>query len=187
MLLLSVFSCDRAHENDNSSLHDFVAVNGIQYESQGRIINISDFEILDHPVTNIEYKVFIDDTKYPAPLHWAKGIIPKGNEDYPVIFVNRDDVDAYTGWLTQVTGRIHRIPTPFEFEIAARGGEKSVDRYFWGNDETFLTTENINFNEMLDRNYDQWKEYLKPSRWGLKNETGLYQMTGNILAVCRSV
>ena len=58
--------------------------------------------------------------------------------------------------------------------------KKSGDRYFWGNDEAFLTTENINFNETLDRNYDQWEEYLKPSRWGLKNETGLYQMTGNV-------
>ena len=115
-----------------SSLNDFVSVKGLQYESQGRIINIGDFEILDHPVTNIEYKAFIDDTKYPAPLHWVKGIIPEGKEDYPVIFVNRDDVEAYTGWLTQITGHIHRIPTPFEFEIAARGGEEKWRPLFLG-------------------------------------------------------
>ncbi|MDQ1296769.1 MAG: SUMF1/EgtB/PvdO family nonheme iron enzyme, partial [Bacteroidota bacterium] len=180
VMLLIAISCNNAEVNDSSSLHDFVPVKGLQFESQGRIINLSDFEILDHPVTNTEYKAFIDNTKYTAPLHWEKGRIPKGKEDYPVIFVNRDDVEAYTGWLTQITGRIHRIPTPFEFEIAARGGKKSGDRYFWGNDEELLTTENINFNESLDRKYDQWKEYLKPSRWGLKNEIGLYQMTGNV-------
>jgi formylglycine-generating enzyme required for sulfatase activity len=173
-------SCKNVKENDPSVPGDFVAVKGIQYEWQDRIINISDFEILNHPITNLEYKVFIDDTKYPAPLHWEKGIIPDGKEDYPVIFVNRDDAEAYTRWLTQITGRVHRLPTPFEFEIAARGEKKNNYRYYWGNNEALLTTENINFNESMDRKYDQWKVYLKPAKWGLKNEIGLYQMAGNV-------
>jgi len=80
----------------------------------------------------------------------------------------------------QITGRVHRIPTPFEFEIAARGGKKNSDRYFWGNNEELLTPENINFNKSQDRKYDQWNVYLKPSKWGLKNEIGLYQMAGNV-------
>ena len=107
-------------------------------------------------------------------------MIPGGKEDYPVIFVNRDDVEAYTHWLTQTTGRVHRLPTPWEFELAARGGEKNDDLYYWGNSEDLLSDENINYNVSLDRKYDQWKIYLKPSKWGYKNELGLYQMAGNI-------
>lgn len=77
MMLLSALSCDNAKENDNSSLGDFVTVKGLQYERQGQIIYIRDFEILDHPVTNLEYKAFIDATKYPSPLHWKKVQYPE--------------------------------------------------------------------------------------------------------------
>jgi rhamnogalacturonan endolyase len=180
LLLLSTISPINAQKKDASIIQGFVTVKGLQYDWHGEIINISDFEILDHPVTNLEYKAFIDDTKYPSPLHWEKGMIPIGKEDYPVIFVNRDDVEAYTTWLTKITGRIHRIPTTKEFEIAARGGKKNSSRYFWGDSEELLTPENINFNYNRDRKYDQWKTYLKPSKWGLKNGIGLYEMAGNV-------
>jgi len=179
-LMLLLLNCSITNIVVASDPDGFVMVRGLQYERQGRIINISDFEILDHPVTNIEYKAFIDDAKYPAPLHWDKGYIPKGKENYPVIYVNRDDAEAYTIWLTQKTGRIHRIPTSLEFEIAARGGKWNNDQFFWGNSEEKLSAENINYNKSNDRKYDQWKNYLKPSEWGLKNELGLYQMAGNV-------
>lgn len=179
--LISI-SCvnNKSEKDDLYNLHEFVSVKGLQYESGGTVINVGDFDILDHPVTNLEYKSFIDDTKYPAPLHWQKGMIPDGKEDYPVIFVNRDDVEAYTKWLTKITGRIHRLPTQNEFEIAARGGKKDSTHYYWGDSEELLSPENINFNDTRDRKYDQWEVYLKPSRWGMKNEIGLYQMAGNI-------
>jgi len=180
LILLSAVNCINTSKNDSSSSQHFITVKGIQYERQGEIINVGDFDILDHPVTNIEYKSFIDETKYPAPLHWEKGKIPVGKEDYPVIFINRDDAEAYANWLTKKTGRVHRIPTLFEFEIAARSGQNNRDRYSWGNSEELLTSGNISFNKNKDRKYDQWKIYLKPSKWGLKNGIGLYQMTGNV-------
>ncbi|MCK4921239.1 MAG: SUMF1/EgtB/PvdO family nonheme iron enzyme [Bacteroidales bacterium] len=180
LLMLSLISCVNTEKIDDANLQGFVRVSGLQYERKGEIINISDFEILDHPVTNLEYKAFVYATEFPLPLHWKHGEIQKGKEDYPVIFVNRDDVKAYTNWLTQITGRVHRIPTPFEFEIAACGGKKINDRYYWGNSEEMLTPENINFNNSKDRKYNQWEVYLKPSKWGLKNDLGLYQMAGNV-------
>ena len=179
-LLINTLTCYCDTKSDDSKLRDFVIIKGLQYESQGKIINIGDYEILDHPVTNLEYKTFIDATKYPVPPHWANGIIPAGKEDYPVIFVNRIDVEAYTNWLTHITGRVHRIPTDNEFRLAARGGKMDGNRYFWGNSEESLTSETVNFNERHDRKYDQWKLYLRPSKWGYKNELGLYQMAGNI-------
>jgi rhamnogalacturonan endolyase len=180
LMMLNIIGCVHNQQNEAIDLQGFVTVKGMQYEWKGDVINIGDFDILDHPVTNLEYKVFVDETKYPVPLHWEKGMIPAGKEDYPVIFVNRDDVEAYTRWLTQQTGRVHRIPTPLEFEIAARNGEKNNNLYYWGNNQELLISENFNYNESQDRGYDQWKTYLKPARWGHRNELGLYQMAGNI-------
>lgn len=159
----------------------FVKVDECCYESKGNPVHVAAFEILDHPVTNREYKAFIDATTYPAPPHWKKGRIPEGKEEHPVVFVNRDDVTAYTEWLTELEGRVYRIPTPPEFEIAARGGKKTNSRYFWGDDESVLdNAEQINFNITGNRRFDEMECYLKPARWGLQNSLGLYQMCGNV-------
>lgn len=180
ILILCLSGCLQTKNNELSDINGFVPVEGIQFEWEGDLINIGDFEILDHPVTNSEYKAFIDNTGYPAPLHWQKGIIPEGKEDYPVIFINRDDAKAFTDWLSQSTGRVHRLPTPWEFEIAARGGEMNSSTYYWGDSEALITPENFNLNMDSDRRYDQWETYLKPSKWGHRNELGLYQMAGNV-------
>jgi rhamnogalacturonan endolyase len=171
---------------DSGALQGFVLVSGLQYETSNNIFNTGDFEILDHPVTNQEYKHFIDATGYRAPLHWENGKIPRGKEEYPVIFVNRDDTEAYTSWLTQTTGRVHRVPTPQEFELAARGGVMNQYRYYWGDDEDLLTRGEINFNESGNRGYDQWENWLKPARWGMQNSIGLYQMAGNVWQITSS-
>lgn len=42
-----------------------------------------------------------------APLHWIKGVIPKGFEDHPVIYVNCEDVDAYVRWLSKKQDRMY--------------------------------------------------------------------------------
>jgi formylglycine-generating enzyme required for sulfatase activity len=107
----------------------FVLIKGGTFQSgdvatdknRGRV-RVDDFEILDHEVTNLEYKRFIDATGYRAPLHWTGGKIPPGKENYPVIFVNLADADRYLRWLTAKDKRLYRLPTGVEFEYAARGG-----------------------------------------------------------------
>lgn len=90
ILALSLFTilCDSVCSGQ-SSLSGFVSIEGSSRA------NLEAFEILDHPVTNAEYQIFIEETGYSPPLHWADGRIPPGNADHPVIFVNRVDVTAY--------------------------------------------------------------------------------------------
>src|SRR5512139_1175394 len=114
-----------------TGLKDFVFIKGGVFRSGDmltdsirREVRVEDFEMLDHPVTNAEYKKFTDATGYRLPLHWIGGKIPAGKEDYPVIFVNRADVDAYVKWLSKLDGRVYRLPTTIEFEYASRGGLK---------------------------------------------------------------
>lgn len=157
----------------------FITIPATHFEFKKNKISLNEFEISNHTVTNLEYKKFIEATKYPTPLHWKNGSIPTGKENYPVIFINRDDAEAYTQWLTKTTGRIYRLPTTSEFTWAALGGLKS-ESFPFGNDEKLLTPENINFNADHNRGFDQWAKYLKPASWGLKNGYGLYNMTGNV-------
>ena len=137
---------------------------------------LEDFEILDHTVTNAEYKAFVDATGYAPPQHWVGSAIPTGKEEYPVIFVNREDVRAYLTWLASKDGRVYRLPTGPEFEYAARGGLES-GRYPWGKEEP---AGQANFNSDGSRRYDRWQDYLQPAKWGEPNGYGLYCMAGNV-------
>src|SRR5260370_34555102 len=83
-------------------------------------IRLDDFEMLDHPVTNSEYKKFVDEAKYAAPAYWQNGRIPAGMEDWPVVFVSRyHDVAAYTKWRTTKERRKYRPPPMSEIQQAA--------------------------------------------------------------------
>ncbi|HMQ51686.1 MAG TPA: SUMF1/EgtB/PvdO family nonheme iron enzyme [Anaerolineae bacterium] len=98
---------------------------------------VSDFYLDRWPVTNAEYKRFIDATGHPvpdyrvtwcdtAPYNWdskTRGY-PAGKADHPVVLVSWEDAMAYAAW----TGK--RLPTEAEWERAARGWEGR--RYPWG-------------------------------------------------------
>jgi len=192
LLAIALFSCTNEKLTEVMPPDGFVLINGAEYKSAAYdtwwdryngsdMVNIADFEIMDHPVTNAEYKAFIDATGFPPPHHWKNGKIPAGKEEYPVIFVNRMDVVAYTEWLTKGTGRLYRLPSVYEFELASRSGKPDTTLYYWGNDESLLSnTEQVNFNIDRNRPFNQWETYLKPARWGMQNNAGLYQMAGNV-------
>jgi len=178
IITLIIFSSGFAQ----SSPDGFVLIKGAQFQrgsgeqQNGELVRVDDFEILDHPVTNREYQAFIKATDYPPPLHWKNGQPPSGKENYPVIFVNRYDVDAYLKWLTQTDGRMYRLPTSVEFEYAARGG-LSHQKYPWGNAQP---EGKANFDALNNRRFDHWPDYLQPARWATPNGYNLFGMAGNV-------
>lgn len=92
------------------------------------------FYISRYPVTNAEYKMFVDATSSKIPDYWKDGEIPAGRAKYPVVNVNWNDAVAFCEW---VDGR---LPTEAEWEKAASWDEeKRVKRaYPWG--DTFAQT-----------------------------------------------
>ncbi len=90
------------------------------------------FSIGKYPVTNMEYKRFIDATGHPAPHDWKDGFYPAGKANHPVIYVDKRDAELYCQWLTQKSesGKKYRLPTEFEWEKAARGVDGK--EYPWG-------------------------------------------------------
>ena len=156
------------------ALEGFVYVKGAVLT--GGRTRVEDFEMLDHTVTNEEYKAFVDDTGRAAPVHWTNGGIPADKAHHPVVFVNRKDVRAYLQWLTEKDGRLYRLPTNVEFKYAAQGG-LDRPRYPWGDDEP---AGQANFDADGTRRFDRWQDYLKPAKWGEPNGYGLYTMAGNV-------
>lgn len=75
------------------------------------------------PVTNAQYKKFIDATHYkpsdPANYlkHWKDGQIKKGEEQFPVVYISYEDAKAYAKWAGK------RLPTELEWQYAAQTPE----------------------------------------------------------------
>jgi formylglycine-generating enzyme required for sulfatase activity len=98
------------------------------------------------PVTNKQYKEFIDDpenSEYAVPYvneDWAKPYnwgqekrsFPEGMENHPVVLVSHKDAGAYCQWRSQKEGKEFRLPTEEEWEKAARGTDGR--KYPWGNE-----------------------------------------------------
>ena len=86
------------------------------------------------PVTNAEYKVFVDATKADFPPHWRQGKPLPGSENHPVTQVTWFDAVAYAKWAGK------RLPIGPEWEKAARGTDGRI--YPWGDafDKTHLNS-----------------------------------------------
>ncbi len=159
-----------------SATDGFVLIKGVEFVCRDLQTRLEDYEILDHPLTNAEYKQFVDSAHHAAPLHWKNGQIPEGKEYYPVIFVDRYDVIAYLDWRTQKEGRVYRLPNIEEYEYAARGG-RSTCTYPWGED---APEGRANFDPDGARNYADWTSYLQPAISGPLNGYALSGMAGNV-------
>jgi formylglycine-generating enzyme required for sulfatase activity len=132
------------------------------------------------PVTNSEYKRFIDETNHPPPErnsvgnshHWWNGREhPPAIASHPVVNVSWNDAVAYCRWLSGKTGKRYRLPTEEEWEVAARGGQKGKP-YPWG--------------DGIDKSMAwfgmKWIgiDTLMPADYGRANPFGLYGMAGNV-------
>jgi len=83
------------------------------------------FYIDRYPVTNAEYKLFVDATRHEHPAHWRRGMWPEGKANHPVVQVTWESAAKYAEWAGK------RLPTDEEWEKAARGTDGR--RYPWGN------------------------------------------------------
>ncbi|MGA7292312.1 MAG: formylglycine-generating enzyme family protein [Terriglobales bacterium] len=95
-------------------------------------MHMKSFWIDKYPVTNADFKAFLDATHYePADDHnflkdWKDGTYPAGWEQKPVTWVSLEDARAYAKWAGK------RLPHEWEWQYAAQGTDGRV--YPWGND-----------------------------------------------------
>ncbi len=140
------------------------------HEKPIRKVKVNTFYIDRYPVTNAQYKEFVDATKHPAPKHWEGGKIPAGKENHPVVCVSWHDAKAYCEWKSKVTGVKVRLPKEEEWELAGRGilGR----RWPWGNE---FDPEKCNAQESGVGNTTPVGKYEEG-----KSPYGCYDMAGNV-------
>ncbi len=94
-------------------------------------LHMKSFWMDREPVTNAQFKQFLDATHYhPADDHnflktWGDGNFPSGAAKQPVTWVSLEDARAYAKWAGK------RLPHEWEWQYAAQGADGRA--YPWGN------------------------------------------------------
>jgi len=117
------------------------------------------------PVTNAQYKRFVDATGHQAPSHWSGQTPPANKLDHPVHRVSWNDAKAFCDWIG-----LH-LPTEQQWEKAARGTDGRI--WPWGDD--LPTKSRCNFGRLI-RNTTPVGKY-SPSG---DSPYGCVDMAGNV-------
>ena len=110
-----------------------------------REVYLDAFYIDRTPVTNLQFRTFLEVTGYrpedPSAgrflAHWPRGEMPRELAHHPVVFVSWLDAKAYATW----AGKL--LPTEAQWEKAARGPDGR--KYPWGKGEP--TPSRANFGQ----------------------------------------
>lgn len=98
---------------------------------------VQPFRLAKYPVTNFQFQAFVDDGGYDTedwwkginrqeakPAKWSEGNCPRE-------MVSWEEAIAFCRWLSARTGTHIRLPTEWEWQQAATGGELT-NTYPWG-------------------------------------------------------
>ncbi len=154
-------------------------------------VYVDSFYMDKHPVTNAEFKAFIDvnphwrkpnkwferynnqtatidDSYHDGDYlrHWKVNIYQYGDADHPVTWVSWYAAMAYAQWVGK------RLPTEAEWEKAARGG-LTAQKYPWGQS-----------SDISRANYNLIANKTTAVSTYPPNEFGLYDMVGNVREWC---
>jgi formylglycine-generating enzyme required for sulfatase activity len=114
----------------------------------GQTFDVPAFQIAKYPVTNAQYKLFVDAGGYQDRQWWTDAgwlrresvgwTEPRywndkqwNGDDYPVVGVSWYEAVAFCRWLSARTGKAITLPTEQQWQRAAQGDDERT--YPWGN------------------------------------------------------
>lgn len=133
-------------------------------------VTLSNFYISRYEVTVTQYREFCQ--SHFATCYPQQPLI--GKDDFPMVNVSWSDAEEFCTWLTQKTGKKHRLPTESEWEFVARGGSKSGSYLYSGSNVLDSVGWNINNSGNM----------LHGVGLRLPNELGVYDLSGNVREWC---
>ncbi len=156
-------------------------------DKEAHKVSLDSFYMAHYPVTNAEYKKFVDATNHDVPFvdqGWAEPYswnqqtrtFPARRENHPVVLVSWNDVVAYCEWAGV------RLPTEAEWEKAASWDvAKSVKRaYPWGDK---FDASKCNTSESKIGDTTQVGKYSPQG----DSAYGIADMAGNVWEWCSSL
>jgi len=182
---------------------------GNSNERPAHMVRVGDFLISQHEVTNREYLEFVKATGGNLPewinpnskYHYqtGSGAFYKKlgpalyNLDHPVVGVSWQDAIMYCAWRSLKGPYKYRLPTEAEWELAARGGNKTI-KYSWGNGSPLLALGGNVGDEALKKVFPDWPiiwrayndnyVFTAPVKKFGGNVFGVFDMTGNVAEWC---
>lgn len=146
------------------------SANHYSWESPRHRVWLDTFEIARTPVTRLEYSIFLNETKNPAPIGWQD--LAFADPMQPIVGVNWFDATSYCEWRSETRGERCRLPSEAEWEKACRGGLEGMD-YAWGNEPP----------STLEYFSGEWKAPRPAGQWR-PNGYGLFNMGDNVHEWC---
>lgn len=181
--------------SDDSQSPEMIVVGAGRYllgENNAKQVTIKKpFALAATPTRVQDFKAFIDSTGYQTDAelmntcdtfvnteitavsnsYWRNPGF-KQTDSSPVVCVSQNDANAYTRWLSKKTGFTYRLPTPQEWEAAARAGQ---DTNFWWGNEFRSGKANTGWAGTPWSNVS-----TSPVKSFLPTPTGFYDMVGNV-------
>ena len=134
-------------------------------------------EFPSHEVTLSGYYISQTEVTWEQWLAVTEGDITTFDGDLhgPVVNVNLFDCCKFVDKLTELTGKVFRMPTEAEWEFAARGGAGGIHYLFSGSDD-------VDEVAWYHDNSDGMPHAVATKS---PNSLGIYDMSGNVLEWCQ--